>query len=385
MKKPLIRAVSICLCFVFVWVGASGQGNVKTVARSEYVISAKAGGVNLVEGTVGIVRRSGGGGRLIKGDRAEVGDRISTGADGRAEVLLNPGSFLRLGGDSAFEFRSTALEDLRLRLDGGSAIFEVFAGEDFEVSVSTPKAQFLLIETGVYRIDVRPSGEARLEVWKGRARVDSSSDIVKGGRVAITGPGGSSIAKFDRDEMDALDSWSKLRGKELAKVTSRLKDRNVRTALMTSFIGRSWNVFGSFGLWVFDRAYGGFVFLPFGYGWNSPYGYGYACYLGWYDLPRVVWNPPPPPPSTGGGPVNGPITTAGDRRAVPPFVRMQQTMDGGGVGGGRGGDTGITPGINPYDPGYNPSPKYSPGPTVTPPQSPSGTGKGDPPLTTKQP
>jgi hypothetical protein len=63
-----------------------------------YIVSARAGGVNYVEGTVAVIRKSGRSGLLLKGDTLEVGDRVSTGANGKAEILLNPGSFLRLGG-----------------------------------------------------------------------------------------------------------------------------------------------------------------------------------------------------------------------------------------------------------------------------------------------
>ena len=112
-----------------------------SAARDRFVISAKAGGVNYVEGTVGLARKRGGGGRLIKGDTLEIGDRVSTGPDGRAEILLNPGSFIRIGPNSAFQFVTTSLDDLRLRVDRGSAVLEVFAAEDFRVGVTAGKGR----------------------------------------------------------------------------------------------------------------------------------------------------------------------------------------------------------------------------------------------------
>ena len=381
MKKDFMRSFLICLSFMLAFGSAAmAQDETITAAGSKYLISARAGGVNFVEGTVAVVRKAGTSGRLIKGETLEIGDRVSTGADGKAEILLNPGSFLRLGGNSSFEFKTTSLENLQIRLDSGSAILEVFATEDFRVAVNTPKTKYILTETGVYRIDVIGTDGARLEVWKGAAEVGTSGELVKAGRVATWTPNGYAITKFDRDEKDSLDTWSKLRGKELAKVTERLKDRNVRTALMRSFLGRGWSLFGSFGLWVFDPFYGGYVFLPFGRGWNSPYGYSYACHLGWYNLPPVVWYPPAP--STGGGPTPPtvtPIVSAGTRDPIPPFVRLQETM-----GGGRGGSPIYDAGGSSYNPsqGSSSSPSYSPPPS--PPPSSLGTGKVDSPPT-KQP
>src|SRR5688500_11414993 len=377
MKTSLIRLFAICLCCVLACVALSAQNDQGTSAADRFVISAKAGGVNFVEGAVGVVRKTGKSGQLLKGDTLQIGDRVSTGPDGKAEILLNPGSFLRLGGNSAFEFKTTALEDLQLRLDRGSAILEVFAAEDFEVAVSTPKTKYLLVETGVYRIDIQDFGEGNLEVWKGLAKVGHAGEFVKAGRVATVGAAGIvTISKFDRDDQDALDRWSKARGKELAKMTARLKNPNVRTALMRSFLGRDWNLFGSFGLWVFNPFLGGHVFLPFGYGWDSPYGHGYGCYLGWYNLPPVVWYPPHNGGgSTGGGPTaptSTPIVTAGNRQPIPPFIRMEQTMGGGGFGGsGRGRD--IDMGGTTYEPSQSSRPSYTPPPSSPP----AGTGSRD--------
>src|SRR5688500_15986988 len=145
MRHRCIRFIAICLSFTSLCMVVHAQDETLSAAAGDkYVISAKAGGVNFVEGAVGVVRKSGKSGVLIKGDVLNVGDRVSTGTDGRAEILLNPGSFLRIGGNSAFEFKTTMLDDLRLSIDRGSAILEVFAAEEFKVAVNTPRAKYLL-------------------------------------------------------------------------------------------------------------------------------------------------------------------------------------------------------------------------------------------------
>ncbi|MEO8648869.1 MAG: FecR family protein [Acidobacteriota bacterium] len=315
---------------------------IAAAAGDKYVISARAGGVNFAQGAVAVLRKDGTGSRLIKGDKLEIGDRVSTGADGRAEILLNPGSYLRLGGNSAFEFKTTSLDDLKLLVDRGSAILEVFAADDFDVFIKTPKVTFRLFETGVYRIDVKDNGFSTIAVWKGKAMVNGSEEAIKDGREATVGANGVTVAKFDRDDKDSLEVWSKERAKELAKYSASLKQKSMRTALMQSFLGRSWNMYNSFGLWVYDPFGRSFCFLPFGYGWNSPYGYGFGSYLGWYRLPPVIYypsnTPSNTPPGNGGGVETGrntPISVFGDRGPVPPYVRMQ----GGVSGNTRGGMT----------------------------------------------
>ncbi len=114
MKKNLISALTVGV-FVFLFSGfVFAQNNNKTISTTKdlYVISAKAGGVNYVEGQVIVAGKNKRGGNLFKGDTVEVGDKVSTGADGKAEILLNPGSYVRLAENSSFEFLTTSLDNL---------------------------------------------------------------------------------------------------------------------------------------------------------------------------------------------------------------------------------------------------------------------------------
>ena len=253
------------------------DSRITSAAGDKYLISAKAGGVNYTEGTVAIVRKNGRSGVLLKGDELEIGDRVSTGDDGRAEILLNPGSYMRIGANSAFELKTTSLDDLKIRIDSGTAMFEVFADNDFVVSIVSSKARMTLVESGVYRVDVQRDGSAKISVWDGRVELgDAVKTEIKKGRVATINGSTSTVAKFDRDDKDLLVAWSKERGKQLAKATASLRNQAMRNSLISSFNRGGWGIYNSFGLWVYDASYGRSCFLPFGTGWNSPYGYGFG-------------------------------------------------------------------------------------------------------------
>ena len=369
---------------------------VRSIAGDKWVITAEAGGVNFVEGDVNIVRLAGKSGRLLKGDSVDVGDRVSTSSDGRAEILLNPGSYVRLAGDSEFEFKSTALEDLKIKVNKGSLIFEVFATDDFRVSVEGPNGKYDLIDTGVYRVDVMADGNSRLEVWKGKALAGDTK--IKGGRAMTSEE--AVAAKFDRDEKDEFELWSRSRAKELAKSNNSLKDREMRTALMRSFLGGRWNTYDSFGLWVYSAQYGRYCFLPFGYGWSSPYGFGFGADIWYYRLPQVIFRPPVYTSTTRNVPVNRPAgsptgntpgapsgrrppVSGGEtrQRQRPPYMDAQGGRSTGGgfnpEGGSRGGG------------GLMPTPSGGAGPMAAPssapvdrPVRPMGsprTSKGGPP------
>lgn len=292
MKKNLLSAVSVAVFGLLFSIIVFAQDD-KTIsaAGDMYVISAKAGGVNYVEGKVAIVRKDGKSGLLLKSDRIEIGDKVSTGADGKAEILLNPGSFVRLGANAEFEFLTTDLENLKLKLSAGSAIFEVYADKEFKVALDLPDAGVELTKSGVYRVDVLADGSGKISVWKGKFII--GDEEVKAGRAAVVkGKTATAIAKFDRDNKDALDIWSDLRAKEAAAINKRLQRNALTNSLLNSYNRGSWNMFGTFGVWVFDPFSGRWCFLPFGQGWRSPYGYGYGFNIYSCPLPPIVWTPP---------------------------------------------------------------------------------------------
>ena len=338
MKKNLLSIFSVTLCVILLSVFTLAQKDRPTFspASSLYVISAKAGGINYVEGKVTVARKNAKSGYLLKGDELEIGDKVSTGADGRAEILLNPGSFVRLAGNSTFEFASTSLEDLQLKLAGGSAMFEVITDNEFTFAVNTPKARFDITKSGVYRVDVLSDGTGKIEVWKGRASANGAE--IKSGRQATVNGNQTAIVKFDRGDKDALETWSKGRAKELAKINARLQNSAVRTSLMSSYYRTRWSMYDSYGLWVYSRFDGSYCFLPFGYGWSSPYGYYYPRDIWYYNLPSVIYNPPPPTTTTNpaiiaaGSNVSGKIRVSPAGRAdtpvriLPPYQRVQKDI-----------------------------------------------------------
>jgi FecR protein len=347
MKKNLLFAASIAvLGLLFSTFVFAQDDKVVSAAGETYVISAKAGGVNYVEGKVAIVRKDGKSGLLLKSDTLEIGDKISTGADGKAEILLNPGSFVRLGANAEFEFVSTDLENLKLKLSNGSAIFEVYADDEFKVLLDLPKADIELTKSGVFRVDVLADGSGKISVWKGKVIVGDDKAEVKGGKSAIVSNKTTTIAKFDRDNKDEFDIWSQTRAKEASKINARLQKQALSNSLLNSFNRGGWNMYNTFGLWVFDRFTGRWCFLPFGSGWNSPYGYGYGFDIWNCRMPQYVYYNPPVvinPPTTGGG---GTPTSAQIREArretthTPTFQRFENNQRSESRGGSTNNDNG---------------------------------------------
>jgi hypothetical protein len=318
--KPFTRTALALALFASCAALARAQG------RDARLVSARAGAVNYTAGDV-TVRRSGQQSwqTLLRTDDLRAGDAVRTGADGRAEILLNPGSYLRLGENTELVMTDTSLDTLRLKLARGSALVEAAvvgvgstpavgdsqrprgtvieaaarSAAGFVILIDTPRTQALVVRSGIYRVNVAPDGATEFLVRKGRALVGPDALTVREGGVASNAAGGAvEVAKFDKDQKDDLDAWSKRRAEEMARANSRLQRRTVNTALA----GMSWNNFGwgstaLSGLWYFNAVAGCYTYLPF-FGWSSPYGFDYFtaapglagyCHCG-YNY-RDAWRP----------------------------------------------------------------------------------------------
>lgn len=294
MKTRYFR-VCAAIAFVAAFAAVSfAQTRVSTAEK--FIISAKAGAVNIVMGDVTVERTNSRTGRLFKGDELQTGEKVSTGVDGKAEILMNPGSYFRMGANSSFEFDSTDLDEVRIKMHKGSAIFEVFGAEEFTVDVKAGKSRFAFVDTGIYRVDVAADGDATVSIVKGKVLpgLDASKAVKSGKRLEYNGAE-YAVAKFDKDVKDDLAIWSAERAKLLSQVAQSLRPSGLRDPLISAFHNNRWNLYSSFGVWVYDPFFRSYCFLPFGYGWNSPYGYGYGRSLWYYNMPQVIYQTPPSP------------------------------------------------------------------------------------------
>jgi len=310
--------------------------NISSQQEQVYVISAKAGGVSYATGSVRVDRIATNKRHILaKGDEINDGDMINVGETGNVEILLNPGSFLRLAENTDIQFADTNLESLLLKMLNGSALIEASAigGEGgADIRIVTPQSTISLEKSGIYRLNVSANA-TEVFVWKGTATV--GNEIVKAGRKAVLQKGATVIAKFDKEESrDALDLWSKDRSKELAKINSKIRSRDLTRAFSGYSNGfYDFNRFGGF--WAFNRLTGTYCYIPFGFGYGtSPYGYSYDRGIYWNNNNSGSYNPVvvtprkvdvfnPPPPGKQDSPVYNPPPQvynppAGGGSAAPP-------------------------------------------------------------------
>src|SRR2546425_2290764 len=276
------RIAFITSLFVFAMAVSFTASTYAQTTRDKFVISAKAGGVNAVTGRATVRSHGNTEWQLltIKED-LETGDVVQTGFDGRVEMLLNPGSYLRIGENSEFELADNSLQNLEVRLIRGTAIVEAPGADDTEllINIITPHTKLSIVRRGLYRLNVVPGDGTELIVRKGRVMLDDSHTKVKGGNKVVFSNHSISIAKLeqaDKKNLDSIESWSKQRAETVAQANQKIRGRDM-SFLMAS-LNSSWDrhLAAHGGIWMFNAGYSCYTFVPFFMGWGSPYGSSYS-------------------------------------------------------------------------------------------------------------
>jgi hypothetical protein len=295
------------------------------------IISAKSGVIANAEGKVLIdnaeVQQS-----VTHFPEVKEGSMLRT-EDGRVELMLPPGFMLRMGENGALKMVANRLIDTRVELQAGSAVLEVDQVKpDYNVSIALKAAVVNLSKVGVYRFDSEP---ARLKVFQGSATVDigGQSVMVGTGKMLALGGGLASAEKFDLEQTDALDNWSRRQAESMAVANvsgAKYRDDNYSS--------------GNGNAWVYNPYYDMYTYMPMtGRMCNPFYGLCFyspsAAYQTFVVLPRFIGYIP----SVGGyhGTASGSSTPTASptwSRPIGSGISSGGSTGGGGVAGlgGRG-------------------------------------------------
>src|SRR5262245_4452394 len=133
----------------------------------QYIVSTKAGLVNYVQGSANVKATQ----------SVAMGAPIRTGNEGFAEVLLNPGSYLRLGQNSEAVLDGLQLVNVAVRLNRGTAVIEA-SGFDKEapLRVQNKDLKVKIIKDGVYSFS-----DGTVRIIEGQLLVDGKKTTYKKG------------------------------------------------------------------------------------------------------------------------------------------------------------------------------------------------------------
>ncbi len=278
------------LGFVAAMIGMTAVG-----ANAQSIISAHSGTVHYSEGAVmidGVTVEH----KAAKFSQIKENGVLST-AMGRAEVLLTPGVFLRVGENTSIKLLDNRLASTRIELLSGVVMVE---SDDPDVSVKNSAVTILYktyeiqpLKFGLFEIDTNANS---MKVFKGQANVVAGNmkALVKEGRQM---PFSAALLteRFDAKDADDLYLWTRDRSAYIAaaNLSSSKSLANSSSLFSTSGLYDATVAGNPYGRWYYNTflgsftyiPYGGMIMNPFGYSFYNPYNVGY-----YYTPSRYYWN-----------------------------------------------------------------------------------------------
>jgi hypothetical protein len=310
----------------------SGTG----AAFAQSVISARSGLVHYVEGQVTLDDKA----VDVKYSQfPEVRtDQVLKTEEGRAEVLLTPGVFLRLSENSGFRMLSNKLTDTRVEALSGSVIVEHGeVAKDNQVTLIYKDRTISFLKSGLYRLDAE---NGSLRVYQGEARVvtPEQSIVAKQSHEIELNAAAMASSKFDAKADDEFYRWASRRAGYLSMANvSAAKSLHDSGYSMTS------------SMWSWNPWYGMFTFVPMNSMYYSPFGYSfYNPYMvSQFYFPRYGYYSGYSGYGGGGGTVTR-AASASPNYSIParPASNMASVGNGGArsFGGGGGASSGMSAG-----------------------------------------
>jgi hypothetical protein len=234
------------------------------------------GSLNYVEGQVSMGTKALDS-KSIGSAELQTGQTLTT-EQGKAEVLLTPGVFLRVGKNSSVKMISSSITDTEVAVGKGHAMIEVAeVHPENDLRINEDGATIRLLKTGLYDFDLRQN---QLRVFDGKAVVEDGgrSVTVKSGReLNLAADSSLKRLKFDKKSYEEGDlyRWSSLRSAYLAEA-------NVDAA--SSYSSAGWGPWGWTG-WDWDPWFDAYTFIPGDGIWYSPFGWGFYSPWWVFDAP----------------------------------------------------------------------------------------------------
>jgi hypothetical protein len=285
--------------------GPSGEGPAK--------VDQEVGRISMIHGDVSTQRGdSGTWSAAILNQPLVNGDRVSTGASGRAEVQLDYANILRLASNAQANIANFTQKYIQIQVGQGLANYTVFGESEAEPEIDTPNvALHPAHKDGIFRIEVRPDGDSIVIVRRGEAEISTPQGIAtlkQGDMATVRGAGADARYKISpAPDRDDWDQWNIDRDHMIhsAKGWQHTNKYYVGAEDLDAY-GRWQNVPDYGQVWVPNESDdwapyrdGNWTYEPY-YGWTwvgfepwgwAPYHYGRWMWYGgsWAWWPGPVW------------------------------------------------------------------------------------------------
>jgi hypothetical protein len=139
-----------------------------------------------------------------------VGDRIYAPENGRAEIQLSSGNFVRLAPRSFLSTMNLSDDIKQFYIGEGAASFNIRRLSSDEVfEIDTPNVSVTFEEPGQYRVAVDENGDSRITVRRGRASIAANGKqiAVENSEIRVYGSDSASYEIVGLPADDAFDRW----------------------------------------------------------------------------------------------------------------------------------------------------------------------------------
>src|SRR5882724_2098254 len=191
-----------------------GQGSAQPQEQAQSEPSSGVARISLIHGDVSTQRGDSGDWATAALNQPMVSsDKISTGANSRAEVQLDHGNILRLGDNTQASVAGLSRTQIQIQVERGLIDYTVFKGTEAEVEIDTANVAIRPGQKdGIYRVEVNSEGETQVIVRKGTAEISTpqgNTQVEKGQMVTVRGGGDDTQYKLaEAPSKDSWDSWN---------------------------------------------------------------------------------------------------------------------------------------------------------------------------------
>jgi hypothetical protein len=250
-----------------------------------------------------------------------VGDRVSTGPDGRAEIQLDSANIIRLSNNATVKIAAISRENIQVQVGQGLVTYAVVRPGEANAEIDTPNAAVHPDGTGEYRIQVNSDSETEAIVREGSADItepQGSTHVNVGQLITIQGTDNPQYKTENAPGQDAWDSWNMDRDHRITSAKSWKQTDPYYTGSEDLDTYGTWSEVPDYGpVWIPQQnpnwapySDGRWVWEPY-YGWTwvsyepwgwAPYHYGrwfvYGGNWAWWPGPVVgypgyypIWSP----------------------------------------------------------------------------------------------
>jgi hypothetical protein len=214
-----------------------------------------------------------------------VGDRISTGPDGRAEVQLDYADVLRLSASATAKIAQLDRNNIQVQVGQGLTTYSVLKNAQAAPEIDTPNASLHPNGPGDYRILVNSDAETEITVRDGSADVSTpqgSTHVSAGQMITVVGSDNPEYKISTAPTEDAWDDWNNERNDKIESAESWRKTDPYYTGSSDLDGYGVWSEVPDYGpVWIPSQGSGWAPYRNGRWVWEPYYGWTWVSYEPW--------------------------------------------------------------------------------------------------------